>query len=295
MITDYEKVFERIVRKTKDYIVSEGIQSLVLGISGGIDSTVVAAIGKEVSDELDIPLIGRSLTIKNGKEEFSLAKLVGTVFCDDFKEVYLWDVYNDISREFQSREGEGTNISEGNIMARLRMIYLYNLAGLRKGIVLDTDNLTEHYLGFWTIHGDEGDYNPIGGLWKTEVYGLAEYLKEVYKKKALSSMGDILDVRYYNMFKAVEESIAAIPTDGNVGGGDMDQIGARNYFDVDKVLVSLTQDNLPLQDVKWLVKPHGISEEVVEKIYDRWKRSEFKRRTERTIKITRDSLLIISK
>lgn len=41
------------------------------------------------------------------------------------------------------------------------MIYLYNLAGINRGLVMDTDNLTEHNLGFWTIHGD-----PIQGLWK---------------------------------------------------------------------------------------------------------------------------------
>lgn len=52
---------------------------------------------------------------------------------------------------------EQTKIANGNIMARLRMMYLYNQAGIKKGIVIDTDNLTEHYLGFWTIHGDEGD------------------------------------------------------------------------------------------------------------------------------------------
>lgn len=278
MIKNYEEVFWKIVEKTKDYVSTESIKSLILGVSGGIDSTVVAAIGREVSDMTGIPLVERSLTIKNGKEEFSLAKLVGTAFCDDFKEVYLWDVYNEVSKEFQGREGEGTKISEGNIMARLRMMYLYNLAGLKKGIVLDTDNLTEHYLGFWTIHGDEGDFNPIGGLWKTEVYGLANWLwREHYKDQ--------------NKIEAIQKSIAAIPTDGNVGGGDMDQIGAKSYYDVDKVLIPLTQDNLPLQDVKWLVRPLGITEETVDKIYERWRASEFKRRTSRTIKITRDEIL----
>ena len=41
---------------------------------------------------------------------------------------------------------------------------------------MDTDNLTEHNLGFWTIHGDVADYNPIGGLWKHEVYELCKYI-----------------------------------------------------------------------------------------------------------------------
>lgn len=54
-----------------------------------------------------------------------------------------------------------TPIADGNIQARLRMIYLYNLASIHKGLVLSTDNQTEYQLGFWTIHGDVGDFNPI--------------------------------------------------------------------------------------------------------------------------------------
>lgn len=61
---NYEKVFETLVRETKDYLHSNNLHAMVLGISGGIDSTVVAAICREVSDETGIPFIGRSLPIK---------------------------------------------------------------------------------------------------------------------------------------------------------------------------------------------------------------------------------------
>lgn len=60
-----------------------------------------------------------------------------------------------------------TPIADGNIQARLRMIYLYNLASIHKGLVMSTDNQTEYQLGFWTIHGDVGDFDPIQDLWKT--------------------------------------------------------------------------------------------------------------------------------
>lgn len=55
-----------------------------------------------------------------------------------------------------------TPIANGNIQARLRMIYLYNLASIHKGLVMSTDNQTEYQLGFWTIHGDVGDFDQIG-------------------------------------------------------------------------------------------------------------------------------------
>ena len=62
---NYEHVFNVLVDKTAEYVTSNNLKAMVLGISGGIDSTVVAAICHEVSKKTDIPLIGRSLPIKN--------------------------------------------------------------------------------------------------------------------------------------------------------------------------------------------------------------------------------------
>ena len=56
------------------------------------------------------------------------------------------------------------------------MIYLYNLASIYNGLVISTDNQTEYQLGFWTIHGDVGDFAQILGQWKTEVFELAKWL-----------------------------------------------------------------------------------------------------------------------
>lgn len=178
---NYERVFNILVKETSNYITRNRLNAMVLGISGGIDSTVVAAICHEVSKQTGIPLIGRSLPIKNKNDEFSVSKLVGNAFCDDFKVVNLSYMCQHVIQAIYDGEGTlGTPISKGNIQARLRMIYLYNLAGINRGLVMDTDNLTEHNLGFWTIHGDVGDFDPIQGLWKTEVYELAKWLIGYY-------------------------------------------------------------------------------------------------------------------
>ena len=82
---NYEHVFNVLVDKTAEYVTSNNLKVMVLGISGGIDSTVVAAICHEVSKKTGIPLIGRSLPIKNKSDEFDVSKLVGEAFCDEFK------------------------------------------------------------------------------------------------------------------------------------------------------------------------------------------------------------------
>ena len=229
-IKDYRAVFETLVTKTADYLIQNNIKAQILGISGGIDSTVVAAICYEVSKRTGIPLIGRSLPTKYNKlEEIESAKLVGEAFCNSFTEVSIKRTYDSFMSLVIIHEGVSTPLSRGNIQARLRMIYLYNLASIHNGIVMDTDNLTENNLGYFTIHGDVGDFNPIGGLWKTEVFELARWLIDHYKDP---------HVRGYNeQSTAVIMSLNLKPTAGlGITNNDLEELGAESYEQVDSIL-----------------------------------------------------------
>lgn len=289
---NYEKVFCTLVDKTREYIQNNNLGAMVLGISGGIDSTVVAAICHEVSKRTRIPLIGRSLTIKNKKDEFSTAELVGKAFCNDFCESNLYNLYHYINTEFKNLEYDHsieeygnsfnygtTPISEGNIQARLRMIYLYNLASIKNGIVLSTDNQTEYQLGFWTLHGDVGDFNPLFGLWKTEVYELASYIKELYIK--CWEEYDIVEPQYYHykrIVEALDASIKLTPTDGlGISNSDLEQIGAKSYAEVDDILQTMLLYKNPERE-KWDILYNKYGKEVVNKVWNRHLTSEFKRK-----------------
>lgn len=222
---DYKSVFETIVNVTSDYVKNCGIKTMVLGLSGGLDSTVCAAICKKVSEKTGVKLIGVSLPCSTNKEdEKTSASLAGKEFCDEYTENNIQDVFVVSERACEGiAKLPSTGISQGNIKARLRMIVLYDIASKMRGIVIDTDNLTEHFLGFFTVNGDVADFNPIGNLWKTEVYGLAEYMfNEVYKDS-----------------DALKAAIEIVPTDGNgVSGSDLDQImPGYTYTDVDKILM----------------------------------------------------------
>ena len=241
-IKDYGVVFETIVTKTAEYLIQNNIKAQVIGISGGIDSTVVAAICYEVSILTGIPLIGRSLpTTFNKKEETTSADLVGNAFCDDYKEVPISKLYWTFSEVLIGYERFAqTDLANGNIQARLRMIYLYNLASIHKGIVMDTDNLTENNLGYFTIHGDVGDFNPIGGLWKTEVFELAEFLAEKYSSQSrFFETDDIkeMDNSDYARYFAVVKSLKLKPTAGlGITNDDLEELGAESYEQVDNIL-----------------------------------------------------------
>lgn len=293
---NYEHVFNTLVEETAKYITKNNLKAMVLGISGGIDSTVVAAICHEVSKKTGIPLIGRSLPIKNKSDEFDVSKLVGEAFCDDFS-VYrlersyraaLFDAcadagnvnmantyYLDELEEMPSR----TPIANGNLQARCRMMYLYDIASRHKGLVMSTDNQTEYQLGFWTIHGDVGDFDPIQGLWKTEVYELAKWLIGYYYGCGIKKEVDADGARKIcDMCEAIKKSMSLTPTDGlGISNSDLDQIGAKSYYDVDRVLQTLTCKASPENDKLQDELTTELGPDVVGKITGRRFKSRFKR------------------
>lgn len=291
---DYSKVFEVLVTETKNYVKTNNLKAMVLGISGGIDSTVVAAICHEVSKQTGIPLIGRSLPIKNKNDEFDTSKLVGKAFCNNFEVTNLYEVFN---KFLTLVDGDNltslrqTPIANGNIQARLRMIYLYNLASIYNGLVISTDNQTEYQLGFWTIHGDVGDFDPIQGLWKTEVYELAKWLIGYYYGCGIKKEVDTDGARkIYDMCEAIKKSMSLTPTDGlGISNSDLEQIGAKSYNEVDDILKTLISCesseetymlagnvvHIQANKKSDLYKKYG--EDVVNKVWSRHLASEFKR------------------
>jgi NAD+ synthetase len=234
---DYSKFVKNSREWLKEYIQNNHLQSIIIGISGGIDSTVSCAIASPVCRELNVPLIGRSLpTTTNKSDENNTADLVGNAFCADYKTVSIEDSFANIFTDLVLNEGHITPLQEGNIKARLRMIYLRHLASVHKGVVLDNDNFTEWNLGFWTVGGDSPmDINlGLHYLWKTEIYELAKYLEEEYH------INEVANIDSNPQWVVIRESIKLTPTDGNgVSNSDCEQFGLDNYEQVDDVLKTM--------------------------------------------------------
>jgi NAD+ synthetase len=241
---NYENAIKNIRSELKSYLVNGNLKSVVLGVSGGIDSTLCALLAKPVCDELKIPLIGRSLpTSSNSGGENSRAIEIGELFCTDFKEINIHSQFVDLAyMAYENKEGHGhphgesRAIQNGNIKARIRMIYLYDLASVNRGMVLSTDNLTEYLLGFWTLHGDVGDYGMIQSIWKTEVYEMSQWIAE----NELITVDERI---------AVQKVIDADATDGlGISNTDLDQImpgwegsSREGYRRVDNSLINFTE------------------------------------------------------
>lgn len=264
---DYKDWWDDTVDELFNYVKKNNLKTLVLGISGGLDSAVCAAIAWKVSKLIGIRSIGISLPIVNTSGEITSADLTGNAWYSpkDYITIPLSEAYKAIREVLVRAEEENpglgaqTKIADGNIMARLRMITLYNFAGINKGMVLSTGNKTENLLGFFTIHGDEPmDYNLLDDLYKTEVYRLARWIRD-----------NIAETDEQK--KALQTAIDITPTDGlGISSSDLEQIGAESYYQVDRILEKETE--------RVRTDISDIPEEIVEKVLGRVKASEFKQR-----------------
>lgn len=239
LCTDYEAMFNNIVNQGVRYINKyPDIHSLVVGVSGGIDSTLTAAIAREICNRMGRGLVCVSIPIEtNTKDEVERARLTGEAFGDKFIEVKFIDrMYRFcklmvelswLSKHFFKTPTE--RIRQGNIKARLRMIYLYDRAHREDGIVLSTDNFSELMLNFFTLHGDVGDLGLIQNIWKTEVYGMAKWLTSEYYNTGIQAV-------------ALIKARLATPTDGlGITASDYDQLGVDSYLEVDSILMKEVQ------------------------------------------------------
>lgn len=255
--TDYEKIFTNIINTLRKYLhANTHLCSLVVGLSGGIDSALTCVLACEaLHDVPEVKLIGRSIPIEtNTPQETTRAKDIGKNFCDQFEIKDLTEAYKALYKALvagSGRDMENTTdekIRRGNMKARVRMAYIFDLAHLNKGMVLSTDNYTELLLGFWTLHGDVGNFGLLQYLWKTEVYGLARYLVKKYR-----------DQMNHEKAEALQACIDAIPTDGlGITGSDFDQIGVPDYETADRLLIDYLAGNTAHADHA-LIKRHTAS------------------------------------
>jgi NAD+ synthase len=164
------------VAKTSDNVLIPSLKKFVgerkyavIGISGGVDSAVVAylcvkALGRE-------SVIGLTLPYGDGNDVHTTdAELVA-------KELKIECQKYNIKPIVDALSPLGSRLVLGNIMARIRMVFLYKCANERSGMVIGTTNKTEAIIGYYTKYGDGAvDVEPIADLYKTEVLELAKYL-----------------------------------------------------------------------------------------------------------------------
>lgn len=163
-----------VVAFIKQYVAETNAQGVIVGMSGGIDSTLTAMLAVEALGSERVLGLGLPCN-KSNRENANEAQKIADVLGIEFREVQLrplLDVFEDLIAP--NIESDVDKHAVGNVIARLRMTCLYYAANTRSLLVLGTANRTERLLGYFTKHGDGGtDLCPLGNLYKTEVRALA--------------------------------------------------------------------------------------------------------------------------
>jgi NAD+ synthase len=171
-----------LVNFLRDESVNAGFRNAVLGLSGGVDSAVVAylaveALGKEHVRAVIMPY--RSSSPQSRTDAGLVIARLGML-----SEVF--DITPMVDAYLAETDG-ADNVRQGNVMARQRMIVLYDISSRDRALVIGTSNKTELMLGYGTLFGDMAcALNPLGDLYKTQVWQLAESLgvpETIVKKK----------------------------------------------------------------------------------------------------------------
>ena len=181
-------MFNALVLGTKDYINKNNFKKVVIGISGGIDSAVVAAIAVSAIGKENVK--GISMPSKyNCTETISDAKKVSENLGIIFKEIAIEDIlcaYENTLKKDDEFAKKGNDVTEENIQARIRGNILMAESNKFGYLVLATSNKSESAVGYATLYGDmTGGFAPIQDVYKTKVFKLAKYFNEISQKEII--------------------------------------------------------------------------------------------------------------
>ncbi len=246
-----EKILVDFIREE---VRSAGFERVVLGLSGGIDSAIVAFLAVKALGPENV--LGIMMPYKSSScESLEDAKRVVEATGMRVEKIEITDMVD----AYFAKEPDISDLRKGNKMARERMTILYDYSAKEKSLVLGTSNKTEILLGYSTQWGDSASaINPVGDLLKTQVWELSEYMgvpKEVIEKKPSAGLWE--------------------------GQSDEDELGF-SYFLADEIINLLVDERYTKEEI--LEK--GYSEKTLDSILWRIKTNQYKRKLPLIAKIS---------
>ncbi len=252
MSKKYQTIKRYLVKFLREETFKTGLQKAVLGLSGGIDSAVVAVLAKEAfGDDLLSVLMPSQYSSKSSIDD-------ALELCKKFDIRYEIIEIAPLLEAYKYNRNS-SSLRVGNFSARMRMAILFDISAREGALVIGTSNKSEILLGYGTMYGDLASaINPIGDLYKSEIFEFAEFLE-------------------------VPNSIIKKPPSADLweGQSDEEEIGY-SYKELDSVLKEYVENRLSLKE---LIE-RGYDKEMCEMIIDRIYKNQFKRKPPVIAKLT---------
>ena len=259
-----ESLYKALVISVRDYVKNNGFPGVILGMSGGIDSALVAAIA---TDALG-PKLVKAIMMPSpytSIESLEDAELASSMLGIDYSYLNIKDGMEEVDNILQGFKGpyKDPGITEENIQSRLRGLVLMAISNKFGSMVLATGNKSEYAVGYATLYGDMcGGFAVIKDVWKSDVFKLCEWRNLNNPDGLLGPNGTVIPKR-----------IISKPPSAELRDDQKDTDSLPEYDILDVILKKLVEENLSLNQII----NQGFNIDDVKKISMLLSRSEYKR------------------
>ncbi len=259
-----ERLYKALVLGLRDYVNNNKFPGVVLGLSGGVDSALVASVATDAFG----PNLVQAIMLPSpftGDESLNDAKQAAKLLNIKYSNLKISEamkIIENILGDFKGPKFE-PGITEENIQSRLRGLLLMALSNRYGYMVLATGNKSEYAVGYSTLYGDMcGGYAPIKDVWKTDVFKLCNWRNENYSDLFKGPKGKVIPINIINKAPTAE-----------LRDNQKDTDSLPEYNILDEILKGLVEDEISVEKIV----SKGFDRKVVEKTAQLLARSEYKR------------------
>lgn len=260
----HEAIYRACVMGLRDYVMKNRFPGVVLGLSGGIDSAICAAIAADAlgPDKVHCVMLPSRYTSQSSLDDAAeCAKLIGA----KLDTVSIVETVDAIERALEPLFQERTpDITEENIQSRARGLLLMALSNKFGSMVVTTGNKSEVSVGYATLYGDmNGGYNPIKDLYKMQVFAISEWRNQHWPDGLLGPKG-----------RVIPQTIIDKPPSAELREDQKDEDSLPPYPELDDILECLVEKEMGVDEIV----ARGHARETVKRIEHLLYVAEYKRR-----------------
>jgi len=263
-LSEFNAVYSALVLGLRDYVSKNGFLGILIGLSGGIDSALSAAVAVDAlgAERVHCVMMPSPYTSRSSLDDAAAVATGLGVRLDTISIQPAMTAFDDMTKEIFVEHAYDT--TEENIQARSRGITLMALSNKFGFMVLSTGNKSEMSVGYATLYGDMcGGFSVLKDVYKTDVYALSRWRNEHRPEGALGPAGVV-----------IPEHVLTRPPSAELKPNQTDQDSLPPYDELDDILKCLIEEDMSLKKII----EGGHDEAIVKKVWRMVEGAEYKRR-----------------